>query len=527
MKRIGLWILLLLFSAGNVRGEAVVPDGYAAIDMRDGLAESRIRQIRQMPDGRIAVATTTTIDIYDGTRFTSYRLLPERACPLPGYHGKRQLTCDVAGRVWLRHEQTLYVVDTRRREVVASVDSLLSVLNLKEQDIVAWPETGIPGEYDGIGKVTAVEHDCYGGLWIGTKEDGILYHNPGRQRQFTTSDGPFVYPRQRNHATERTRKLEAQYAPQATNCMLDDGTDGYACLGTFRGLMIFDRDDRLVATLDEQDGLHTSNIQALIRDLRGDVWATTSNGITRIHHLEHDRFEITNYGRLDGILVRGREFRPGQIHRDSTGGITAGFVGGIVTFMPDSVHAKRYVFHYPRTGTEAGNTPAQPFSPVWIILLSILLTVPVVLWNMRGKRKRFRNPHREPLPQASESTLEKLKQTEERPSDDGRFLQRLQTLVEANIGNGNFSIQALSEQMAMERSGLYRRVQSLTGLSPSDYVRRVRMDVASRLLLESSLTVAEIASRTGFSTTKYFNRVFKETFSLTPAEYRENKGHAG
>lgn len=52
------------------------------IDMRHGLSESRIRKICQMHDGRIAIATTATIDIYDGTRFTSFKLLPEFAYPL-------------------------------------------------------------------------------------------------------------------------------------------------------------------------------------------------------------------------------------------------------------------------------------------------------------------------------------------------------------------------------------------------------------------------------------------------------------
>ena len=513
-----------------LRGQAfVVPEGYQIIDMRDGLAESRIRQIKQMPDGMMAVATSTTIDIYDGTRFTSYRLQPELAYHLRGYHGNRQLTCDIAGRVWLRNEQTLYVVDVRRGEVVANVDSLLKILNLKEQDIVEWPRTDTPYQYKGIKDVITVERDCYGGLWIGTKENGILYCNHDRARQFHTKEQPFGYPRKPNHATERVRRLEEEYAPQATNCMLDDNLDGYAYLGTTHGLIIFDADDQLVATLTEQDGLHTSNIQALIHDDHGDVWASTSVGLSRICVVGRDSFNITSYGRLDGIHVEGREFRPCQIHKDTSGLISVGFVGGTVTFYPDSVNAPRYTFHYPRTENQA-KMKMPRYSYSYLMLAVPLLLLAFVIWrranahNRNDKLKRDDHASKKAtIPHPSEEIFGRLKQIEDVQTADEQFLHRLQELVEKNIGNENFSVQALSELMAMERSGLYRRVQLLTGQSPSNYIKRVRMDLAARLLCETSLSFADIAFRTGFSSTKYFNKVFKERFSMSPQEYRENR----
>ncbi len=100
-----------------------------------------------------------------------------------------------------------------------------------------------------------------------------------------------------------------------------------------------------------RDGLSTSNIYALMADGRDDVWAVTANGISRVRVAGRDSFLITNYGRFDGIDVEGREFRTCQIHRDTMGTITVGFVGGIVRFHPDSVTAPRYTFRYPRPFT--------------------------------------------------------------------------------------------------------------------------------------------------------------------------------
>lgn len=111
--------------------------------------------------------------------------------------------------------------------------------------------------------------------------------------------------------------------------------------------MVFDAADRLVAVINSQQGLSTDNVQSIISDKRGDIWIATANGISRCHTTGRDSFDITNYGELDGIKVDGREFRACQIYRDSTDRIFVGFGGGTVSFLPDSVCAPRYTFHYP------------------------------------------------------------------------------------------------------------------------------------------------------------------------------------
>lgn len=514
------WLIILL---AVISSTSVFADGGDAlvIDMRDGLSESRVRQIKQMPDGRMAIATSATIDVFDGSHFTSYALPPELAYPLPRYHGNRQLTCDVGGRVWLRNEQTLYVVDTRRRCLVHNVDSLMKALHLKERDIVDWPQTPTPYKYEGIDDVTAVERDCYGGLWIGTRESGIIYSNARRQRQFATLRQRFAFQRIPNHGTARARRLEAAFAPQATNCMLADG-GRYAYLGTRHGIMVFGRDDRLVATLDGHDGLHTDNVEALIRDNRGDVWASTANGISRIHVSGRDSFDITNYGRLDGIDVGGGEFRPGQMHKDSDGVITVGFADGIVRFQPDSVNAPRYTFHFPRAES-VQQASVRHYYWLWLLVAGFLLvTVGLYLWRRRRVHSSAGQQANDFVPQAGEEAVSRLKETAVGQTADDLFLAQLHKTVDDNIGDEDFSVQTLSGLMAMDRTTLFRRMQALTGMSPSNYIRSVRMDAAARLLRETTMPAAEIAVRTGFSTTKYFNKVFKETFSVSPAEYRKD-----
>lgn len=530
MKKFCHIILLFwfaFFSVGKAE-DSIRADSFITIDMRDGLSESRIRQIKQMPDGRIAVATTATIDIYDDTRFVSFKLMPGKAHPLSGYHGKRQLNCDSLGFLWLRNENVLYVLDTKKGEVVSNVDSLLLALHLTNQDIISLPESPIPNNYGDIHDVFTIEHDTYGGIWIGTKENGILYRNPLRARQFYTSPTEFAYPRIANHGTTRARNLEDQYAPHATNCMLDDDGD-YAYLGTLTGLMIFNRENKLVTILDEKQGFHSNNVQSLIRDDNGDVWLTTSNGISRIHLCGVDSFEITNFGKLDGISIEGREFRPGQINKSPSGLITAGFVGGTVTFYPDSVTAPRFCYYYPAPEPMSQHS-SNSGKLYWIILAILVIALVLSLYyhSCHRHKKNQADSTRvfDSTPQMSEEAFKRIKEQRNEPTADELFLARLQQIVEENIGKENFSVQSLSECMAMDRTGLFRRMKNLTGLSPSDYIRKIRVDVVARLLTETDWPISDIAKKTGFSTTKYCRKVFKGIYSVMPEEYRNGHSRA-
>ena len=494
---------------------------WQTIDMRDGLSESRVRRIAQMPDGRMAIATTATIDIYDFTRFTAYKLSPDYAYPLPEYTGDRQLTCDTLGNIFLRGNRTLYILDTRHQRLVANVDSMLTALQLTRQEVAGWPVENENPLTTGRSDVMTVARDSYGGLWVGTKESGILYSNPDRQQQFHTFvDSAFVFKRRPNFCSPRTSQLSAHHAPSATNCTLETGS--HCWLGTRQGIMVFDNKDSFIVTIDERDGLSTNNIQALVSDLHGDVWAATADGITRIHIVGRDSFLINNFGRFDGINVGGREFRTCQIHCDNTTGIiTIGFAGGIVTFNPDSIRLPHFSFQLPRQlSTEENHSTSW----ILIVLPIVLLLALALYWILRRSHAPAANDEGKRnvlIPKPTDATLEKLSQQAPAPNADEQFLTRLQQIVEAGISNEDFSVQTLSEQMAMDRTGLYRRMQSLTGMSPSNYIKQIRMEVAARLLRDTSYSIQDIAFKTGFSTTKYFNKVFKEHFGMSPKEYRE------
>lgn len=525
MKR-RLCFLLLWLAALLTWGQ----NSQTVLDMRSGLPENRIRAICQMTDGRMAIATTATIEVYDGTRFRSYTLPPKLAFPLPDYHGTRQLTCDSTGHIFLRNNQTLYVVDTRRGEVMGDVGSLLRQQGLTERDVAAWPTSPTYG-----GDTTALAHDCYGGTWIGTKEKGILYDNARRSRQFVTTADSFAFRRLPNFVSPRASQLSARYAPSATNCTLD--TDDYTYLGTREGVLIIravkgasqgeSHADTLVATIGEAYGLLTNNIAAMQADHLGDVWiATAGGGLTRLHVAGADSFSIVNYGLPDGIRTEGREFRTCQIHRDTASGLfTVGFVGGTVMFHPDSVTAPRYTFHYPTADTAMEDDVQTGTSYWWLWLIVLAAAMAALLWVRLRRTRPDKTPvavrNTADVSQTVDNAVRKATSAETGPTADDLFIEKLQKTIVQHLGDEDFSVQQLGDLMAMDRTVLYRRMQQLNLGAPSAYIKQIRMQVAERLLRETDMSVSDIAMKTGFSTTKYFSAAFKDIHGKSPKSFRD------
>ncbi len=103
---------------------------------------------------------------------------------------------------------------------------------------------------------------------------------------------------------------------------------------------------------------------------------------------------------------------------------------------------------------------------------------------------------------------------------DRRLIDKIIECVERNIGNPNYSVEELSSDVAMHRMNLYRKLQSITGMTPSEFLRTMRLKRAAQLLAQDSgLSVTEVAEMVGFNTPKYFTRYFREMFGCTPSQY--------
>jgi YesN/AraC family two-component response regulator len=106
---------------------------------------------------------------------------------------------------------------------------------------------------------------------------------------------------------------------------------------------------------------------------------------------------------------------------------------------------------------------------------------------------------------------------------DEKFIQQALQIIEKNIGNPDFSVEEMSRQLFMSRVSAYKRIFALTGKTPVEFIRSVRLQRAAQLLAKTDLTVAEIAYQVGFNNPKYFTRYFKGIYNMVPSAYQAQK----
>lgn len=107
-------------------------------------------------------------------------------------------------------------------------------------------------------------------------------------------------------------------------------------------------------------------------------------------------------------------------------------------------------------------------------------------------------------------------------SSDEVFMEKATKAIEDNMGREDFDVSLLADMLSVENKQLYRKLKQLTGYSPVNYIRKLRMSKASILLKEDRFTVAEVMYLVGYSNSSYFSKCFSEEFGMTPKEFAIN-----
>jgi signal transduction histidine kinase/ligand-binding sensor domain-containing protein/CheY-like chemotaxis protein len=103
---------------------------------------------------------------------------------------------------------------------------------------------------------------------------------------------------------------------------------------------------------------------------------------------------------------------------------------------------------------------------------------------------------------------------------DSAFVKRLKAAIETGLSDPEFGVGELAKAVFQDRSHLFRRTRELLGESPSDLLRRVRLERAAELLRQNRGSVAEVAYAAGFNSVSNFCRTFRVMYGATPSEYR-------
>jgi signal transduction histidine kinase/ligand-binding sensor domain-containing protein/DNA-binding response OmpR family regulator len=163
-------------------------------------------------------------------------------------------------------------------------------------------------------------------------------------------------------------------------------------------------------------------------------------------------------------------------------------------------------FHIKGLETGASDYLTKPFN---IDILNIRIRNLILL------NKRLKDTYRR--------QLDVMVSVDDVESADEKFLVKVTQYIENNINDDRLTVEELSRHLFMSRASLYNKVVQLTGETPVEFIRSIKLNKAACLLETSDMKIAQIGYAVGFSTPNYFARAFKAKFNQLPSEYQAQK----
>ncbi|WP_430816507.1 ATP-binding protein [Carboxylicivirga sp. RSCT41] len=105
---------------------------------------------------------------------------------------------------------------------------------------------------------------------------------------------------------------------------------------------------------------------------------------------------------------------------------------------------------------------------------------------------------------------------------DKAFLEQIESYVLKNIDSEKLSVENTAKELGMSRPVLYRKIKSLTDVSPQQFLMTIKLKEAARIMKEEEKNISETAYMIGFTDPKYFSQTFKKYFGVTPSQYLKN-----
>lgn len=107
-------------------------------------------------------------------------------------------------------------------------------------------------------------------------------------------------------------------------------------------------------------------------------------------------------------------------------------------------------------------------------------------------------------------------------SKDAVFIQKIKAFIDANIENSELTIDEIAAHLVLGRSTFFKKLKSMIGISPIEFLKDYRIQRAADLIVSTDLNFSEITFQVGFNDLSYFSRSFKQKFGMSPSEYRDN-----
>lgn len=373
---------------------------------------------------------------------------------------------------------------------------------------------------DAVNQIVA---DVYGHLWVSTNQRLIEY-NPQNNAQdsYLTRDKLFLLDR---------------FIPTTMCRMLD----GKLAFGGIPGLCLFTPSDKLDKV---GENVKTVITDVLVKEhslLFQEPGTRLEKGITLTKNSNNIKFNFSSLDILNARKIRYAYRMAGLEKEWSYTGI------GENTVSYKHLPKGDYIFEVKATdkyGVWSQNVTSVRvtclpafYETWWAKMFYVLFGLSLILLWARYDIKR-RNSKNEEL-YADSVELAKMRDYLRMPGNDKAkaeieisdmevvqldelLLQKILKAVEDNISEPDFDVSILAEKVGMSRSSLTRKLKSITGLTPLEYIKKVKMKHAKILLEDRNKNVSDVSLFLGYFNRKHFTKCFKDEFGMTPSEYQKS-----
>lgn len=140
--------------------------------------------------------------------------------------------------------------------------------------------------------------------------------------------------------------------------------------------------------------------------------------------------------------------------------------------------------------------------------------------NLLTQRAKLQNLYRDKLMVPGLEETPEPQQPEMSPIDR-RFMEKLTELMEKNMDNGDLVVDELVQELAVSRSVFFKKLKTLTGLAPIEFIKEMRIKRAAQLIETGEFNMTQISYMVGINDPRYFSKCFKQKYRMTPTEYRD------
>ena len=147
---------------------------------------------------------------------------------------------------------------------------------------------------------------------------------------------------------------------------------------------------------------------------------------------------------------------------------------------------------------------AKPFS-----LEELHLMIDNLIDNVRRLKGKFSGALKQ------DDKVEKI----EVKGNDEELMERIMKVVNENMGDSDFNVEKMCDEVGVSRTQLHRKLKEMTGVPTSEFLRNIRLNEAARLIREGKINITQVSYMVGFANNSHFSTAFKKYFGMSPSEY--------